>query len=97
MINVRWYKTATDRKQDKVFAEFLTKVEPAAVTPVNTELTGKALTKDQERFLNETEKARLDAEFKALDTVREAIGYSGVLVAYEVKDDETGGTNDGRL
>ena len=88
MINVRWYKTATDRKQNKVFAEFFTGVKPVEVAPVNTELTGKELVEDQNRYADAVEQARLNAEFIALNQVRDKIGYEGVLVAYEVKEEQ---------
>ena len=88
MINVRWYKTATDRKQNKVFAEFFTEIEPVKVDPVNAELTGKELVEAQNRYADAVEQARLNAEFMALNQVRDKIGYEGVLVAYEVKEDQ---------
>ena len=88
MINVRYYRTNSERKQNKVFGEFLTQKEPVAVKPVDETLKGKALKADQERFADEMEKALLDAKFAALDEVREVVGPEGVLVAYEVKEEE---------
>lgn len=88
MINVRYYRTKTERKQDKVFGEFFTQTEPREIRPVNAELVGKALEKDQRRFNEETERALFDAKCAALDEVREIVGEGGVLVAYEVNEKE---------
>lgn len=88
MINVRYYRSNSERKQNKVFGEFLTQKEPVEVKPVDETLKGKALKADQERFADEMAKALLDAKFAALDEVREVVGPEGVLVAYEVKEEE---------
>lgn len=88
MINVRYYRTNTERKKEQVYAEFNTQVVPAEVKPVNVTLTGKRLEEDKKRYENEVADALLDAKFAALDEVREIVGNDGVLVAYEVEESE---------
>ena len=88
MINVRYYKTASARKRNEVFGEFFTQAVPEEVKPVNEELKGKKLEADKQRFEEETEQALLKAKFRALDEVRTIVGTEGVLVAYEVKEEE---------
>lgn len=88
MINVRYYRTNSERKKEQVYAEFNTRIEPAEVKPINTTLSGKKLTADKKRYEDEVAKALLDAKFAALDEVREIVGNDGVLVAYEVEESE---------
>ena len=88
MINVRYYRTNTDRQKERVYAEFYTQIEPAEVKPVNTTLAGKELEKDKKRYEDAMAQALLDAKFAALDEVRAIVGHEGLLVAYEVEESE---------
>ena len=88
MINVRYYRSNSEKKQEKVFGVFFTQAEPKAVKPVDETLKGKELAKDKARFEDESAKALLDAKFAALDEVRALVGQEGVLVAYEETKEE---------
>ena len=88
MIIVRYYETATKRKQEKVFGEFYPEVEIKEVRPVDETLKGKNLAADKERYENEVAEAILKAKFTALDKVREIVGPEGVLVANIVEEGE---------
>lgn len=97
MIKVWYYKTNSARKRNEVFGEFNVPIEIniPEIPEVDPKLKGAAkksaekkrgeLVKQREVLVEE---AKLKAKFKALDEVRELIGYNGVLVANIVEEEK---------
>lgn len=88
MIKVVFYKSNSARKKNEVFGTFDVPVKIKEVTPIDTSLKGKKLKADEERFALETEQARLDAQFAAIDEVRAVVGHKGVVVALNPDGEE---------
>lgn len=88
MVEVRFWETNSQRKKEEPIGVFNIDITPREVKPVNTELTGKELQADKQRYEEQTAKALLDCKFAALDKVREIVGYEGVLVANIIEESE---------
>ena len=85
---INFYETVTARKNNEALGVFTVPTEVVIPAPVNTELKGKALEKDEARYAKEVEAAPKDAQFKALDKIREIVGTLGVLVAESIVEEE---------
>lgn len=85
---INFYETVTARKKNEALGVFTVPVDMRVPKPINTELEGEKLEKDTERYNKEVEEAPKDAQFKALDKIREIVGTTGVLVAERIEEEE---------
>ena len=89
MVEVRFWETNSQRKKnEEPVGVFNIDITPVTVPEVSERLTGEAREIALKQRAKKVEKAILDCKFKALDKVREIVGYEGVLVANIVESEE---------
>ena len=86
-VEVKFYETNSARKKNEVLGVFTIPVIPPEVKPVNEELEGEELEKDQARFAEQMDKAELKMRTDALTKVHEITNWKGVLVANVIQEE----------
>lgn len=89
MVEVKYWETNSQRrKNEEPVGVFNIDITPIAVPEVDERLTGEAREVAVKQRAKKVEKAILECKFKALDKVREIVGYGGVLVANIVESEK---------
>ena len=95
MVEVKYWESNSQRKNEEPIGVFNIPIVPEDVPEVSENLKGKTDSEGTDlyeiatkRRREKIEKAILNCKFRALDKVREIVGYEGVLVANIVEESE---------